>query len=94
MKEFKDRVAVITGGANGIGLAMTKSFGAEGMKLVIADIERDVLNRSVEALRSRDFEATGIQCDVANYADGNGWRSAPLRHTARSTCSATMPAYR
>jgi NAD(P)-dependent dehydrogenase (short-subunit alcohol dehydrogenase family) len=37
----KDRVAVITGGASGIGLAAAKRFGSIGMKLVLADLSQD-----------------------------------------------------
>ena len=41
----KDRVAVITGGASGIGLAAAKRFAAIGMKLVLADLRQDALER-------------------------------------------------
>ena len=44
MKEFQDKVAVITGAASGIGLALAKRCVAEGMKVVLADIEVEALN--------------------------------------------------
>ncbi|MGH9290442.1 MAG: SDR family NAD(P)-dependent oxidoreductase, partial [Acidimicrobiales bacterium] len=50
MEDLEGRVAVITGGASGIGLAMAQRFAAEGMKLVLGDIERPVLQRAGEAL--------------------------------------------
>ena len=48
MEDLEGRVAVITGGASGIGLAMAQRFAAEGMRLVLADIERPVLRRAGE----------------------------------------------
>ena len=45
MELLAGQVAVITGGASGIGLAMAKRFAAEGMRIVLADIERPVLDR-------------------------------------------------
>ena len=41
MKEFKDKVAVITGAASGIGLGIARRAAKEGMKVVVADIEKD-----------------------------------------------------
>src|SRR5437870_3542510 len=55
MQELKDRVAVITGGASGIGLAMAKRFAREGMKIVLADVEEDAL-RKVE----QEFSKAGL----------------------------------
>jgi NAD(P)-dependent dehydrogenase (short-subunit alcohol dehydrogenase family) len=43
MRQFKDRVAVVTGAASGIGLALAERFAAEGMKIVMADIEAEAL---------------------------------------------------
>ncbi|MDP1601029.1 SDR family NAD(P)-dependent oxidoreductase [Phenylobacterium sp.] len=68
MEDLNGKVAVITGGASGIGLAMAEVFGAEGMKLVIADIQQDALDRSVAALRARGFEAVGVLTDVSKFA--------------------------
>ena len=46
MKEFKDKVAVVTGGASGLGRAMAQRFAREGMKLVLADIEQEALRQA------------------------------------------------
>lgn len=58
---FAGRVAVVTGGGSGIGLAMAKAFVAEGAQLVIADMEQDVLDQAAS-----DIGATGLWGDVAS----------------------------
>ena len=49
MKDFKDKVAVITGGASGFGHAVATRAAREGMKLVLADIERSALDAAAAA---------------------------------------------
>ena len=44
MKDLRDKVAFITGGASGLGLGMAKAFGRQGMKVMIADIEQAARN--------------------------------------------------
>ncbi|MBP6012408.1 MAG: SDR family NAD(P)-dependent oxidoreductase [Alphaproteobacteria bacterium] len=66
MKELRDRVAFVTGGASGLGLAMAKAFGREGMKVMIADIEQAALTRAVQELRDSQVRAEGVLCDVAS----------------------------
>ncbi len=78
MKEVRGKVAVVTGGASGIGLAMLEAFGAEGMKLVVADIEQAALDQSVAGLRARGFEVVGVRCDVASYADMEALAAATI----------------
>ena len=50
MQEFRDRVAVVTGGAAGIGKALAKAFLGEGMKVVIADVEERALKETTTEL--------------------------------------------
>lgn len=63
MKDLKDKVAFITGGASGIGLAMARVFVREGMKVVIADIRRDHLD---EAKALFDGAVHALELDVAD----------------------------
>jgi NAD(P)-dependent dehydrogenase (short-subunit alcohol dehydrogenase family) len=65
MKVFRDRVAVVTGGASGIGKALAKAFLAEGMKVVIADVEEPALDRAVKELGG---SVTGVVTDVSDPA--------------------------
>ncbi len=69
MREFKGRVAVITGGASGIGLAMARRFGAEGMKLVIADIDEAALKTAKAELEGAGYEVLAQRTDVSKAED-------------------------
>lgn len=65
MKNFKGKVAVVTGGASGIGFALAKVLGREGMKLVIADIETTALRAAERALRVAGHEVLAVRTDVS-----------------------------
>ena len=67
MKTLGGKVAVITGGASGIGLCMAEAFGAEGMKLVLGDVEQSALDRAVKALTDKGYETISVRCDVAKF---------------------------
>jgi NAD(P)-dependent dehydrogenase (short-subunit alcohol dehydrogenase family) len=69
MQEFADKVAVVTGGASGIGYALAERFAAERMKLVLADIEASALEAAVQRLRAGGVQAIGVQTDVSKRAD-------------------------
>ena len=64
MKDFKGRVAVVTGAASGIGLGVVERFLAEGMKVVLADIEKGGLERQVTRLSDAGGDVLGVVCDV------------------------------
>jgi len=66
MQDLSGRVAVVTGGASGIGLAMATRFARAGMKLVLVDVEADALQGSVEGFEASGVEAVGLQADVSD----------------------------
>jgi len=66
MKDFTGKVAVITGGAGGIGFAMARAFGQRGMKVAIVDVEAETCTQAVEALRREGIEGIGCACDVSD----------------------------
>ena len=68
MRDFEGKVAVITGGASGIGFAMATRFAQEGMKIVLGDIEAPALDAAVARLRQQEFEVHGVFTDVSNAA--------------------------
>ena len=68
MDTISGKVAVITGGASGIGFATAKALAAKGARLVIADIEASALNKAVAELSSSGAKAEGVVCDVADLA--------------------------
>lgn len=67
MRDLKGKVAVITGGASGIGFAMARRFQADGMRIVLADVEAGPLDAAVEALAGGG-EVIGVVTDVADRA--------------------------
>lgn len=65
MKHFKDKVAVITGAANGIGRGLAERCAQEGMKIVLADIDEKALSATCQGLRNRGAKTTEIVTDVS-----------------------------
>ncbi len=66
MKDVNGKVAFITGGASGLGLAMAQSFAGAGMKVVIADIQQDALDSALESFARTNAEVIGLRCDVTD----------------------------
>ena len=64
---FKDKVAIVTGAASGIGLATAKRLGSEGARVVIADLDRNKSDDAAEQVKSAGApEAIGVACDVSD----------------------------
>ena len=68
MKELNGKVAVVTGAASGIGFAMTERFVAEGMQVVMADVEEEALAASASQLQAEGADVLGVLCDVSDAA--------------------------
>lgn len=65
MQNLSGKVAVITGGASGIGLGMARAFADAGMKLVLADLDDAARDDAVASFRASGTEAVGLRCDVS-----------------------------
>ena len=78
MTDFRGRVAVVTGAASGIGLGAVERFLSEGMKVVMADIEKAGLDRQVSRLTDAGGEVLGVVCGVRDLP---GAHKRTLRHT-------------
>jgi NAD(P)-dependent dehydrogenase (short-subunit alcohol dehydrogenase family) len=65
MEELTDRVAVVTGAGSGIGRALARRFGAEGMRVVVADVERDALVETARLLADDGVNAIAEPTDVS-----------------------------
>lgn len=68
MDRLEDRVAVVTGGAGGIGLALGRALGVAGMKVVLADVGDEKLEAATAELEGQGIDVTGVRCDVAELA--------------------------
>jgi NAD(P)-dependent dehydrogenase (short-subunit alcohol dehydrogenase family) len=78
MKTLREKVAVVTGAASGIGFAMAERFAAEGMKVVLADVEEDELTRAERTIAERGGAALAVRTDVARAADVEALARAAL----------------
>jgi NAD(P)-dependent dehydrogenase (short-subunit alcohol dehydrogenase family) len=65
MREFKDRVAVITGAASGIGQGLAERCAREGMRVVLADVEEAALRRAGDALTHSGARVLCVRTDVS-----------------------------
>lgn len=69
MKDFKDKVAVITGAASGIGRALAERCAREGMKVVLADVEQGALAEAAANLQASGATVLAVRTDVSQAKD-------------------------
>ncbi len=69
MKDFQGKVAVITGAASGIGLALAEKSVQEGMKVVLADIEEGPLKQVESDFKARNADVLAVRTDVSRSKD-------------------------
>ncbi|MDD3446204.1 MAG: SDR family NAD(P)-dependent oxidoreductase [Zavarzinia sp.] len=65
MLDLKGKVAVVTGGASGVGLALVRVLAGEGMKIAVADVDQNALDAAVAELTAGGTEAIGVKADVS-----------------------------
>src|ERR1700687_6002094 len=69
MKEFRGKVAVVTGAASGIGRALAQRFAREGMKVVLADVEPAALEQAAREIDASGATTFAVRTDVSKAAD-------------------------
>lgn len=69
MDRLKDKVAIITGAAAGIGEATARLFAAEGAAVALCDLAMDPLNKLVESITAEGGKAIAVKCNVGSEAD-------------------------
>ena len=71
MSQFSGKLAVITGGASGVGRSLAFALGAEGAQVLIADVDESALDGALADLEAKDIEAHAIRCDVTKQDNLN-----------------------
>jgi len=68
LRIFEGSVAIVTGGASGIGRALGEALAERGCEVVLADIDSDLAETAAAAIRSRGLKAMAASVDVADFA--------------------------
>lgn len=69
--DFAGKVVLVTGGAQGIGAAISQLFAQHGACVVVADVQGETAQATAAALRAQGFRASACQCDLAEPEQAN-----------------------
>jgi NAD(P)-dependent dehydrogenase (short-subunit alcohol dehydrogenase family) len=67
MDTFQDKVVIVTGGASGIGKALSEELGRRGARIILADLNETLLGETVALLVDKGYMANGATLDVTDY---------------------------
>ena len=90
LQELDGKVAVITGGGSGIGASLARACAAEGMRVVVADVNGDRAEAVASELPTTPRRASPSTCPTPRRCRSSP--TSPSTRSARCTCSATTPA--
>ncbi len=76
---LKDKVAIITGAAQGIGESVARAFAREGARVVLGDINEAGVKGTAEDIKASGGKAVAVRCDVTRMADLDGLVAAALK---------------
>lgn len=79
MGMFDGKVALVTGGASGIGAAAAQRFGQEGAAVIVADMNREGAEAVAELVRTSGGRASAVGCDVTRGEDNEAMVAAAVR---------------
>ena len=85
--QLAGKVALVTGGASGIGRATALTFAREGAKLIIADMNEDGGRQTVHMIQENGGEATFVQVDVSNATEVEAMISKAVETYGRLDCA-------
>ena len=80
MKDFKGKVAVITGGASGLGREFANRAAELGMKIVLADVQKDALDKAAAELEGQGADVLALTCDVRDEDEVRALVVATILH--------------
>jgi len=71
LKRFEEKIVLVTGASRGIGKTIATKFASEGAKVCLIDINKEILNTTIEEITDKGFEAKGFVCDVSDSKQVN-----------------------
>jgi len=77
--KLKDKIGIVTGGANGIGRAIALGLAREGAHIVVADIDSDQANKVADEIKAMGRRAMAIKVDVTQFDETDGMAKTALR---------------
>src|SRR6266498_863050 len=93
MDRLKDKVAIVTGGANGIGKAIGELFAEEGAWVLVADIEREAGEETVRGIQAKGGQAQFCHADVSKLEDVRRAVAMAAAHNGRIDILCNNAAY-
>ncbi len=66
MKNLQDKVIIVTGGGGGVGRELCKQFAAKGANLIVADVNAQAIEASLQAIKGNRHAGTGVTLDVSS----------------------------